>query len=108
MTILGAHRFAQTDLAGALLHGREHDIHNTDTADDKRDRRHGRQKHFERVGNLRNSAQTLRHGAHAKIIVLGFVNFMPFAQNHFHLFHGASHVFGRVNFKTGKTDMIYA
>ena len=49
---LGADRLADADLARSLADGDKHDVHNTDTADQQRDRRDARQKQRHGVFDL--------------------------------------------------------
>src|SRR5580698_128372 len=60
----GADRFADADLAGALFHGDQHDVHDADAADEQRDEGDQQENDRERERNILCGAEDGGEGLH--------------------------------------------
>ena len=74
-----AERFFDADLAGALLHGHQHDVHEADAGDAQRERADHGEQHLQRDGQdaelaqLRSSGwpRRWRYGPRAEVVRRG-------------------------------------
>ena len=86
-----AQRLAQADLAGALRHRHQHDVHDADAAHEQRDRRDARQQQGERLRGLLHGAQQRRLIADVEVRLLARAQPVLAPEDLVDLHHGVIH-----------------
>ena len=76
----GAHGQANADLAGALDHADQHDVHDADPADDERNAGDGAEKECHRAGRGGGGLRDFLLVAHNEIVVFACFNPMALAK----------------------------
>ena len=95
---------ADTNLTRTLCYRHQHNIHNTDTADQKANRRNAAQKYRNIISRRQHGFHNLRHVAHGKIIVSALFNLVTCTQ---HLFYIGLHIINNVFILSLYRDPLY-